>query len=103
MQRYDFARFLERMAALDFLEIISEAEREANRVDDSTRKVPGAVKNRAEGAREYVEQIGAFLFFMKSGQRPHGAKKEDFQGYRVVVDALVKKGQFKGEALRWFK
>lgn len=103
MQRYDFDRFLEKMAALDYFKLLKEAEHEAELVDDSTRKVSGAAKNRADGAVEYVIKIGAFLYFMKHFQRPSNTPDEDFKKYRKVVEVLVEKEQLKPEVMRWFR
>jgi len=69
MQRYDFPKFLERMAALDFLEILSEAEREANRVDDSTRKVPVCGAKQGRRGQRICREDWRFLILHENGPK----------------------------------
>lgn len=100
---YDFEAFINRIKDEDYHEIVKEAEREANIVEDSSYRVRGAVHRRQQGSMVYVDQIGAFLFWMHNGMRPAGASEEDFQLYRIVAEKLVEKGQFKPTVLEMFK
>lgn len=91
------------MATFDYFDFLKEAEYEADRVDESTRKVAGAVKNRADGAVEYLGKIGAFRYFMKHFQCASNTPDEGFQKYRKVIEVLVGKEQLKPEVLQWFR
>lgn len=90
------------MADLGYLELLREAEREANRVDDSTRFVDGAPQARKDGARQYVEKIEAFMEYIQHRTRRHNTPREEFQRYKSVVQNLVDRGEFKPERLKDF-
>ena len=63
MDPYNFNDFLKRMANFDYNEIISEAEKECARVEQSSSRVRGAVKRRKMGSYAYAQKIKEFLFF----------------------------------------
>jgi hypothetical protein len=102
MDRFDFDDFLGRMAALDYPEILMQANSECGSIERISYGVKGCVRNRADGSVRYAERIKAFLWFMRTGTRPGSADDYEFQRYRIVAEALVKKGQFKPEVLDWF-
>lgn len=103
MMTYDFDAFLERMAKLDYLKIIAVADEECGRVESFSRRVPGAVERRKRGSLQYAAKIKGFLFYMRYGKRPQGVSDSDFQKYKVVVEALVRKKQYKPEVLNAFR
>jgi hypothetical protein len=84
---------------MSYLEILRYAEQEANRVENHSFRVKGAVRQRELGSMDYVNRIGAFLFWMRYGKRPAGASEDDFQLYRIIAERLVAKGQFKATIL----
>jgi hypothetical protein len=97
--QYDFRAFLERMAPLSYASILREAELECGSVERTLYVVKGAPKRRDNGGSAYVEKIRAFLFFMRYGTRPGSASDADFRAYKLVVQALVERGEFKPDAL----
>ena len=101
--QYDFDLFLQTVRDMNYLEILQHAEMEANRAEKASTRVRGAVRARQQGSGQYVAKIGAFLFFMRHGQRPSSASDDEFQSYRPVVEALVAKDQFKPEILNLFR
>jgi len=101
-QPYDFNRFIETVKDMNYPEIIRHAELEANRIESRSYGVKGAIRARKLGSMDYVNRIGAFLFWLRSGIRPASASDDDFQLYRVVAEQLVAKGQFKPTILETF-
>lgn len=99
----NFDNFIDRMARLGYEEILREADREAGSAERSTRRIRSVVKRKQSGGREYVERIGSFLYFMRFGARPSGARDSDFLKYRRVVEALVERGEMEPAALRLFE
>jgi hypothetical protein len=101
--RYDFDAFLSRMAELDYLQILTTADAECASVERASFGKKGAVRQRELGSVKYASRIKAFLYFMRFGSRPGSATDSEFQSYRVVAEALVKKEQFKPSILDLFK
>ena len=87
---------------MSYPEILRYAEQEANRVENRSYNVKGAIRQRNLGSMDYVNRIGEFLFWMRCGKRPAGASEDDFQLYRIVAEKLVTKGQFKPTVLEEF-
>jgi len=103
MKAYDFDAFLEKMAELDYLDIIAAAEQAGTSAEKSaTGGHKGVVQARKMGALDYSRQIGAFLFFVRYGQKPAGVNDEEFKKYLVVVRPLVQKKQLKPGVLELF-
>lgn len=100
---YNFQDFLERMARLDYHDILREADAECGRVQKVSSRVRGAPRQRKMGSLQYLQRIKEFLFFMQHGIRPATASESDFQSYRPVVETLVEKGQIKPETLEVFR
>lgn len=96
---YDFSAFMARMAELDYHEILHEADAEIGRIERLSYGVKGAPRHREMGSVEYASRIRAFLFYMRHGTRPGSARNSEFISYRQVVEALVRKRQFRAEAL----
>lgn len=94
-----FERVIER--SYGYLEIIAAAEREGDSVEVLLR---GKTRKQTveRGGRTYVEELGAFLFFMRFGMRPSSATDDEFQSYRRVCETLVEKGHFKPSILEMF-
>lgn len=102
MDRFDFNEFLDRMATLDYHEILMQANSECGSVERISYGVKGCVRHRADGSVRYAQRIKAFLWFMRTCTRPLSADESEFQRYRGVAKALVEKGQFKPEVLDLF-
>ena len=103
MKHYDFDAFLEEMARMDFPDILVAAERAGKAAEKSaTGGHKGVVQARKMGALAYAHKIGAFLFFIRYGQRPSGVDDEEFKKYMVVVRPLVQKGQLRPSVLELF-
>lgn len=100
---YDFRHLIDQVKDMNYLDILQYAEKEADRVESISYGKKGAVRAREQGSARYVDQIGAFLFWMKSGRRPAGATDEDFQFYRIVAEKLVEKKQFNPQVLEMFR
>lgn len=99
---YDFQQFLDAMAGKNYPEIIAIAEQELGSAEQGSRRTRGVATQRESMRREYAEQVGEFLFFMRIGVRPSNAPESDFKRYRPVCEALVEKGQFKPSILSQF-
>ncbi len=99
---YDSHAFLHRMTALSYDAILREAESECTSVERTLSGVKGAPKRREQGGGAYVTKIKKFLFFLRSGTHQGGASPDEFQAYKPVVESLVKRGEFRAEALTLF-
>ena len=51
---------------------------------------------------EYSNQIGEFLFFLKSGIKPKSISTSEFLMYKPLCENLVKNGHYKKEILLLF-
>jgi hypothetical protein len=91
---YNFTQFITSLQGLNYLAVIDEAEREANRVEDGSHHVKGARRAREMGCLEYVRMLEALLLFMRHGQRPNDISDETFALLRPVCVSLVGTGQF---------
>ena len=100
---YDLDELLTRMVGKDYLDILREAEQEANAVERGLHGLRGAPKRREQGGGVYLNKIGQFLFFMRHGIKPLGVYEEDFQRYMPIIQSLVDRGQMKPEALDIFR
>lgn len=103
LKLYDFQDFLNRMAALDYHDIVQQADAECSQVERVSYGMKSAPHQRELGSVEYAVRIKAFLFFMRFKNRPGSASDGEFQSYKLVVEVLVKKGQWKAEALDAFR
>jgi hypothetical protein len=97
--RYDFHDFIQRMAKLDYIDILKTANAECGHVESQLSGVRGAPQRRKEGGVEHAAKIKRFLYYMRYGDRPGGISDGEFSSYRPAVEALIAKGQFKKEAL----
>ncbi|MBL7215465.1 MAG: hypothetical protein ISS71_07280 [Phycisphaerae bacterium] len=102
MNNYDFDYFLERMSHEDYIDILRKAENEGANLEKHSFGSKGCVDRRKAGSVELSRKIGEFLFFMRNGIKPASVNEEDFKKYKIVVQALVDKGQMKPEALKIF-
>lgn len=100
---YDFHGFLQRMAKLNHNEILHEANKECASVERTLSRVKGAPKHREQGGGTYCSQIKEFLFFMQNGKRPGSASPIDFQAYKLIVESLINRGEWKAEMLTQFR
>lgn len=100
---YDFDKFIDHVKDMNYIEMLRYAEQEANRVEGRSFGVKGAVRARQQGSMDYVNRIGAFLFWLRHGKRPASASENVFQSYKVVAEQLVAKGQFKPTVLDEFR
>jgi len=90
------------MSREDYPDIIKKARREGANLEKSSSNTKGCVERRKRGSLELSNKIGSFLFFMQNGIKPSGASDDEFNKYKVVVQALVDKNQMKTEALKMF-
>jgi hypothetical protein len=102
LKRYELTAFIDRIKDLNYPEIISEAEAEANAVDGGL--YPGAGRRGLPQSHRYMalnyrRELGRFLFFMRHGRKPHGAEQHELAVYRRVCEALIQKGQLKPSVL----
>jgi hypothetical protein len=92
----NFGAFLSKMATLDYLDILLEANVECTRAEFA------ADSGRLDTV-QYTQRIKQFLFFVRYWDRPVGITDDDFAAYRPVVEALVAKGNVKAaEVLKLF-
>ena len=103
MRRYDFSEFIERVKALDYLEMIRAAEQEAAGVEHNLygRGKTARMKQEA-GGKEYNNLLGGFLFLLRSGRKPASVSEWEFPSMRPAIESLVQRGNMKPEALAVF-
>lgn len=102
MNEYSFDNFLERMSREDYPDILRIAQNEGANLEKYSSNVKGCVERRKRGSLGLSEKIGGFLFFIRNGIKPSGVSDEEFNKYKIVVQALVDKKQMKPEALKIF-
>ncbi|MGD0574698.1 MAG: hypothetical protein ABSB61_04925 [Anaerolineales bacterium] len=100
---FDFDKLLQRVKDLSYKDILGTCEAEDARAASLERGRRTRAQALAHGSREYQDGIGQFLFYMRHGARPDGASEGRFQSYRIVVESLVRRGEYKPEALNIFK
>ena len=83
----DIRKFVEEVKGKDYEEIIVSAQREAT-VADKRRSY------------QYAEALKGLLYFLRGGGKPGGVDDYVFLSFRPIVEALVRKGQLKEEALQ---
>jgi hypothetical protein len=96
----DFAAFLTRVAALDFLDIAKQVNAECARAEGASY---GHQPRKLGSTNRYAHRIKEFLFFLQNRSRPGSASDADFARYQPVVQALVRKGQLAPEFLQEFE
>ena len=99
---YDFDEFLNKVKDMGLWEIISYGNQEGVTADRASHGRGGRLARDA-GSLEYVRQIGKFLFFLQNGQRAGSMSDEEFEKYKVVIEAIVKKGELEPEILDAFE
>ena len=98
LKQYELTAFIDTIKDLNYPEIISEAESEANAVDGVLypgRGRTGLPQSHRYLAVNYRRELGRFLFFMRYGRKPHGVEEHELAAYRRVCKALIQKGQLK--------
>ncbi len=99
---YNFDEFLDKVKDMRLMEIISFGSREGTKADRASHGRGGKLAREA-GSLEYVQQVGKLLFFLQNGQRAGGTSNEEFEKYKLIVEALVNKGESKPEILDLFE
>lgn len=99
---YSFDEFLDKAKDMSWLEIIALGDREGTNADRASHGQGGRVAREA-GSLEYAQKLRNFLFFLQHRRRAGGTSDEEFEKYKVVVEALVKKGELKSEILDMFE
>jgi len=106
VQIYDFQRFLNRIGNLSLEEMIKETERVGDALQSRLypgRGRRGLGKEHEFEARMYMERLGRFLFFLRTGIKPAGISDGEFQSFHPVIEKLVNKGQLKPAILDLFE
>ena len=88
---YDFRDFLNKVMDMRPLEIISFGTQEGTKADKLSQGRGGKLAREA-GSLDYAKKIESFLFFLQNVRRPSGIDDEEFQKYKIIVEALVEKG-----------
>jgi hypothetical protein len=99
---YDFRPFIDSVKEMDYLDIIKAAERRCYELESISYGQKGAVRAREMGSTRLAEQLKGLLFWLRTMQKPLGLSDGDFASLRVICDNLVRKQQFKPEALDIF-
>jgi hypothetical protein len=82
------------MSKLRYRQIVEHAQEECSRAKRCRIDV--------DDSQSYEMRIKNFIFFMHSHKRPGASTLEDFLGYRVVIEAMVERGEFEQSALDVF-
>ncbi len=98
---HDFPAFIEEVKNKDYPEILEYSQERAARADRASHA--GGAKAHSMKSAEFARKIKEFRFWMINGRKPGSAKEKDFQLYKVVAEALVKKGQLKTSVLDMFQ
>ena len=102
MPRFDKRAFVERICDFSYPEIILAADEECASVEAESYSLKGAVRARKEGSVRYATFLKGLEFWLRSGVRPAGFNPEEFHTLKSIAEALVRKGEFKPEALALF-
>ena len=95
----EFADFVKSNGNIfELIKIAEDEVYQAERMVTPGRR--GAPKEREKECYEYIREIKGFLFFLRSGSRPTGARCFDL--FRPVCQNLIDKKVFKPEAINAF-
>ncbi len=102
MTRFAKRGFIERIKNDDFMQILKAVEQKIHEVDSRYHPVRGAPLAHAEGSVQYAAFLKGVAFYLKSGKRPAGLSRNEFDLLRPLVASLVRHGQLRAEALDAF-
>ena len=102
---YDFQKFLNSVAELDYPEMLQSAEREATAVEGRLaprRGKKGIDKQHRLLALDYLRRVKGFIFFLRHSMKPEGISEQEFQRFKPVVENLVEKARLESNILDLF-
>jgi len=92
--------FLQECADSSWADIVSRAEDAKNRLKQLSYGSKGAVALREQGTPQYIDDLGEFLYFMRTQQRGDNDRK--FYLYKPIAESMVAAGIFRPEVLKLF-
>ncbi len=102
MGEYNFGDWLQSQIGKDFTELLKNGEEDAAEAEVGSVGVKGAVQKRESGSLEFAQRVKQFLFFLRYGEKPDSVSDIDWQSYRPIIEALVKKRQMNDEVMDLF-
>jgi hypothetical protein len=77
--------FIDRIKNHDFMQILTAVEQKIHEVDSRYHPVRGVPLARAEGSGQYAAFLKGVSFYLRSGKRPAGLSRNEFQLLRPLV------------------
>ncbi len=94
-RQFDFTAFIDTIKDLPMWEMLQASDRALLKAENQSR--------RHKEAATFAEEVGDFIFFLKTGTKPLSVSEFNWPLYRTPIANLVQRGQMKRSALSPFE
>ncbi|HXL57541.1 MAG TPA: hypothetical protein VN958_14855 [Chitinophagaceae bacterium] len=100
---YDINKFISEAKTKTYIELIEYCEDKLNWLDKIRFSKKSPLKDKEYEIKKYHDFIHEYLFFLRSGIKPAGMRKEDFEMTKEITTELVNKKNLKEEILKVYE